>query len=319
MQIKIQPVTSTFNANTTGRSAVAAAYQRRNQLVGEPPPASRTDLPGPGFSSANTTAPGSLKGSSQQIVKPVETIKPPGPKPRMVPAAFKPIAPAVPPVPTTTKTGDAAMKQFFPGEDEEPESTPLQPEPEVKGGGKGFGFIPAKSTGRGKSPSGSKRPSRRMSSPMQQSRPSTANSPNPPVSHRATQDTLVQQRQSSPRSEERVSNGMAQEPTVRQPLPTEVYQLVNQVGEGTFGKVYKARNVLTGALVALKRIKVEAEKDGFPVTALREIKLLQSLSNTNVVSLREMMVSKGMAKPHKTTPPKLIFSLRKHLHGLRIP
>ncbi|KAG9014833.1 kinase subunit of RNA polymerase II carboxy-terminal domain kinase I [Tulasnella sp. JGI-2019a] len=75
--------------------------------------------------------------------------------------------------------------------------------------------------------------------------------------------------------------------------PAELYQLVNQVGEGTFGKVYKARNVVTGGLVALKRIKVEAEKDGFPVTALREIKLLQSLSHRNVIYLHEMMVSKG--------------------------
>ena len=57
--------------------------------------------------------------------------------------------------------------------------------------------------------------------------------------------------------------------------------------------MYKARNVLTGGLVAMKRIRMEAEKDGFPVTAIREIKLLQSLSHANVVSLLEMMVSKG--------------------------
>ena len=59
--------------------------------------------------------------------------------------------------------------------------------------------------------------------------------------------------------------------------PGELYERLVQVGEGTYGKVYKARNVETGALVALKRIRMEAEKDGFPVTAVREIKLLQSL------------------------------------------
>lgn len=87
-----------------------------------------------------------------------------------------------------------------------------------------------------------------------------------------------------------------EEPT---PVPTappgslELYERLVQVGEGTYGKVYKAKNVETGALVALKRIRMEAEKDGFPVTAIREIKLLQSLRHPNVVDLIEMMVSRG--------------------------
>lgn len=74
---------------------------------------------------------------------------------------------------------------------------------------------------------------------------------------------------------------------------SEVYDIVSQVGEGTFGKVYKARNTVTGRLVALKRIRMEAERDGFPVTAMRETKLLQSLNHLNVVQLAEMMVHHG--------------------------
>ncbi len=73
----------------------------------------------------------------------------------------------------------------------------------------------------------------------------------------------------------------------------EVYVIVSQVGEGTFGKVYKAKNITTGMHVALKRIRMEAERDGFPVTAMREIKLLQSLSHENIVRLHEMMVANG--------------------------
>lgn len=73
----------------------------------------------------------------------------------------------------------------------------------------------------------------------------------------------------------------------------ELYKIVSQVGEGTFGKVYKARNTLTGNHVALKRIRMESERDGFPVTAMREIKLLQSLRHENIVRLFEMMVSNG--------------------------
>ena len=76
----------------------------------------------------------------------------------------------------------------------------------------------------------------------------------------------------------------------------DLYKIVNQVGEGTFGKVYKARNMVTGGHVALKRIRMESERDGFPVTAMREIKLLQSLRHENIVRLYEMMVSNGMDK-----------------------
>ncbi|KAJ7700132.1 kinase-like domain-containing protein [Mycena rosella] len=74
---------------------------------------------------------------------------------------------------------------------------------------------------------------------------------------------------------------------------SELYHIVSQVGEGTFGKVYKAQNTVTKLYVALKRIRMESEKEGFPVTAMREIKLLQSLRHENVVRLYEMMVSNG--------------------------
>ena len=81
--------------------------------------------------------------------------------------------------------------------------------------------------------------------------------------------------------------------------PRETYEKLAQVGEGTYGKVYKARNTETGAFVALKRIRMEGERDGFPVTAMREIKLLQSLRHPNVVALHEMMVSQGVSCPSR--------------------
>lgn len=71
---------------------------------------------------------------------------------------------------------------------------------------------------------------------------------------------------------------------------SELYQRVQQVGEGTYGKVYKAKNTLTGEFVALKRLRLELEREGFPITAMREIKLLQSFDHPNVVGLLEMMV-----------------------------
>jgi CTD kinase subunit alpha len=76
----------------------------------------------------------------------------------------------------------------------------------------------------------------------------------------------------------------------------DLYKILGQVGEGTFGKVYKALNTVTRVSVALKCIRMETEKDGFPVTAMREIKLLQSLKHDNVVQLYEMMVSNGLSQ-----------------------
>lgn len=65
------------------------------------------------------------------------------------------------------------------------------------------------------------------------------------------------------------------------------------IGAGTYGKVFKAIHIYTKKEVALKRIRMEGEKDGFPVTAVREIKLLQHLRSHNVVSLLEVMVEKN--------------------------
>ncbi|KAH6640897.1 kinase-like domain-containing protein [Chaetomium tenue] len=68
------------------------------------------------------------------------------------------------------------------------------------------------------------------------------------------------------------------------------YEVLGKLGEGTFGEVHRARSKKTGALVALKKIIMHNEKDGFPITALREIKLLKLLSHVNVLRLEEMAV-----------------------------
>ncbi|CAO3620865.1 unnamed protein product [Cunninghamella blakesleeana] len=75
--------------------------------------------------------------------------------------------------------------------------------------------------------------------------------------------------------------------------PTILFERIVQVGEGTYGKVYKARNCKTGQLMALKRIRMKTEKEGFPITAMREIKLLQKLKHERIVRLQEILVSKG--------------------------
>jgi len=73
----------------------------------------------------------------------------------------------------------------------------------------------------------------------------------------------------------------------------EMFEKVEQVGEGTYGQVYKARNKDTGELVALKRVRMDNEREGFPITAIREIKILKVLNHKNVVRLKEIVTSKG--------------------------
>jgi hypothetical protein len=52
---------------------------------------------------------------------------------------------------------------------------------------------------------------------------------------------------------------------------------------GTYGVVYKARDVKSGNIVALKKIRLEAEDEGVPSTAIREISLLKELKDVNIV------------------------------------
>ncbi|CAL1701862.1 unnamed protein product [Somion occarium] len=67
------------------------------------------------------------------------------------------------------------------------------------------------------------------------------------------------------------------------------YSKIEKVGEGTYGVVYKARDVTTNEVVALKKIRLEAEDEGVPSTAIREISLLKELKDDNVVRLLDIV------------------------------
>lgn len=71
------------------------------------------------------------------------------------------------------------------------------------------------------------------------------------------------------------------------------YEKIAKIGQGTFGEVFKAGHKQTKKLVALKKVLMENEKEGFPITALREIKILQLLKHENVVNLIEICRTKG--------------------------
>jgi len=77
------------------------------------------------------------------------------------------------------------------------------------------------------------------------------------------------------------------------------YEITGKLGEGTFGVVSKGVSRRTGAIVALKKILIHNDKEGFPITALREIKLLKLLSHPNVLRLDEMAVERKVGEGQK--------------------
>jgi cell division cycle 2-like len=73
-----------------------------------------------------------------------------------------------------------------------------------------------------------------------------------------------------------------------------LYQLLNNIEEGSYGMVSRARSISTGEIVALKRLKMEHTNDGFPVTGLREIQTLMASRHPNIVNLREVVMGNSL-------------------------
>ena len=95
------------------------------------------------------------------------------------------------------------------------------------------------------------------------------------------------------------------------------YILMSKLGEGTFGEVHKAESRVTGQIVALKKILMHQEKDGFPVTALREIKLLKMLSHPNILKLEEMAMERTKGEGRKKATVYMVTPYMDHdLSGL---
>ncbi|KIL57549.1 hypothetical protein M378DRAFT_87715 [Amanita muscaria Koide BX008] len=74
------------------------------------------------------------------------------------------------------------------------------------------------------------------------------------------------------------------------------FEVTTKLGEGTFGEVHKAIHMTSRKVVALKRILMHNEKEGMPVTALREIKILKALKHPSIVDILDMFVVRSNHK-----------------------
>jgi len=73
------------------------------------------------------------------------------------------------------------------------------------------------------------------------------------------------------------------------------YTRLNHIEEGTYGVVFRARCNDTNQIFALKKLKLEEEKQGFPITSLREIMaLMVTGEHPNVVGIREIVVGETL-------------------------
>lgn len=70
---------------------------------------------------------------------------------------------------------------------------------------------------------------------------------------------------------------------------SDLYEKLEKIGEGTYGSVYKARCRETGELLALKKLKLEIETEGFPITSIRETITLLKGKHNNVIDVREIV------------------------------
>jgi serine/threonine protein kinase len=72
-------------------------------------------------------------------------------------------------------------------------------------------------------------------------------------------------------------------------MTTQRYMRLDNIGEGTYGRVYKARETSTGELVAVKRLFPSQEEEGVSATTIREIAILKQLSHPNIIKLKDVL------------------------------
>jgi len=96
-----------------------------------------------------------------------------------------------------------------------------------------------------------------------------------------------------------------------------LYEKIAKVGSGTYGEVNKARlKADPSQFVALKKIKDQSETQGFPITAMREINLLQECDHPNIIRLLNVANSNipdpDCKKKKKRGSTYLVFEYMEH-------
>lgn len=79
---------------------------------------------------------------------------------------------------------------------------------------------------------------------------------------------------------------------------------------GALAHADKARDVRTGEVVALKKVRFDVSRDGVPVTSMREMRILQSCRHSNIVQLKTVVTG---SKPDRWACTTYLYEITDNL------
>ena len=102
------------------------------------------------------------------------------------------------------------------------------------------------------------------------------------------------------------------------------YERIDKIGEGSYGVVTCVRNKRTTEKVAMKELKMLDAKDGFPLTALREINILASLCHPSIVRFKEVVMEENVSQDIRNMKVFLVmeyveYNLHDFMHTTKHP
>lgn len=104
----------------------------------------------------------------------------------------------------------------------------------------------------------------------------------------------------------------------------ENYDKINDIEEGAYGWVARAKDLRTGKVVALKRLKLDepstggaGSRVGLPETGLREIQILKDCSHRNIVALHEVVLNDAAARDRRQPIEAMFLVLEFVEHDLK--
>ena len=68
------------------------------------------------------------------------------------------------------------------------------------------------------------------------------------------------------------------------------YEISEIIGQGSYGIVYKAKDLLDYSHVALKKITMKDSKEGISPTVLREVGILRRMEHPNIVPVKDFFI-----------------------------
>lgn len=75
------------------------------------------------------------------------------------------------------------------------------------------------------------------------------------------------------------------------------YIHLNKIHEGVYGIVFRAKDMLTDEIYAIKKVKLIKDNErGFPVTSIREINIIMGLNHDNIIKMKEIVTGDNLDK-----------------------